>query len=120
MAVARFQKEGSASGGGRLNGISSGEERINMSSVADYQARVRELGCVVCMAHENIHNTVFLQLHHVESVRDGLSEYAVVPLCASHHQGPNGVHGLGRRGFQARYKLTDVDLLALVARELSK
>ena len=92
-------------------------------SVKDYQARVREIGCVLCR-HMNQYPQYHIalgaiELHHVESVRDGLSEYAVVPLHQQCHQGPNGVHGLGRRGFVARYKLTDVDLLALVAKELA-
>jgi hypothetical protein len=86
-----------------------------MSSVKAYQDRVRELGCVVC--EEKSHD---VQLHHVESVRDTLSEYAVVPLCEFHHTGAGGVHGLSRRAFVARYKLTDIDLLALVAKGLNK
>jgi hypothetical protein len=59
------------------------------------------------------------EIHHVESVRDELSDYAVVPLCPEHHRGATGVHGLRRRGFEMRYKLTDVDLLAMTARELN-
>jgi len=87
-------------------------------SVKSHQARVRALGCLIC----GLEGTwgVPASIHHVEAVRDELSEFAVVPLCYDHHQGPNGVHVLGRRGFVARYKLTDVDLLAIVNRELSK
>lgn len=88
-------------------------------SVKSYQDRVRALGCVVCEEVFGIVGPAH-SLHHVESVRDGLSEYAVVPLCNSHHQGESGVHGLGRRAFVARYKLTDIDLLALVAKGLNQ
>jgi hypothetical protein len=52
------------------------------------------------------------QLHHLESIRDGLSEWAVVPLTPEMHQGPNGMHGLSRRGFYNRYKLGEIELLA--------
>lgn len=89
-------------------------------SVKKYQDRVRALGCVVCL---HVRGASFFPadaVHHVESVRDGLSEYAIVPLCYDHHQGTNGIHGLSRRGFVAMYKLTDVDLLALVAKGLNK
>jgi hypothetical protein len=41
-------------------------------------------------------------------------------LCREHHQGPNGIHGLRRRGFEMRYKLTSIDLLALQAKYLWK
>lgn len=87
-------------------------------SVKDYQARVREIGCIVCK-QTGFYIASPLELHHVESIRDGLSEYAVIPLCYDHHQGPEGVHGLRRRVFEMRYKLTDVDMLALVAKELA-
>lgn len=89
-----------------------------MTKVDKYHSRVREIGCVVCN-HLGVYRASVLELHHVESIRDKLSEYAVVPLCHDHHQGPEGVHGLHRRTFEMRYKLTDVDMLALVARELA-
>lgn len=88
-------------------------------SVESYQARVRQLGCIICLEFP-APNCGALTLHHVESIRDGLSEYAVVPLGHYHHQGAGGVHGLSRSVFVMRYKMTDVDLLALVARELDR
>jgi len=84
----------------------------------DYESRVRELGCILCV-HVGMARTP-AAIHHIESIRDGLSAYAIVPLCREHHQGPNGVHGLSRRGFEARYKLTEIDLMAMVARELNR
>lgn len=88
-----------------------------MSKVEDYHARVRAINCIICK-QLGLGPTP-AAIHHVESIRDGLSEYAVVPLCYDHHQGPEGVHGLRRRVFEMRYRLTDVDMLALVAKELS-
>jgi len=81
-----------------------------------YESMVRGIGCIVCL-HLDLGRTP-AAIHHVESVRDGLSAYAIVPLCYEHHQGATGVHGLSRRGFESMYKLTDIDLLAMVAREL--
>lgn len=60
------------------------------------------------------------EAHHVESVRDDLSDYATAALCHEHHQGPNGVHGLRRRGFETRYKLNDIDLVAMTVRLLDR
>lgn len=88
-------------------------------SARDYIERVRGLRCVVCTMMGLPQSTV-TEAHHVESVRDGLSDYATVALCVDHHQGPNGVHGLRRRGFEARYKLSDVDLIALTIRQLDR
>jgi hypothetical protein len=80
--------------------------------------RVSDLGCILCR-HLGL-GVSPAEIHHVESIKDGLSDFAVVPLCQEHHRGPTGVHGLRRRGFEATYKLTDIDLLAMVNRELSK
>lgn len=86
-------------------------------SAKDYENRVREIGCVLCR-HLGLGKSP-ASIHHVEAIRDGLSDYAIIPLCYDHHQGPSGVHGLHRRGFEARYKLTEIDLLALVNKALN-
>lgn len=87
-------------------------------SVKNYLNSVAEIGCILCQ-HLGYGKTP-AEIHHVESVRDELSDYAVVPLCPEHHRGATGVHGLRRRGFEMRYKLSDIDLLAMTARELSR
>ena len=87
-------------------------------SFQDYHSRVRDLGCIICK--EMSLGFTPAAIHHVESIRDGLSEYAVIPLCYDHHQGPEGVHGLRRKVFEMRYRLTDVDMMALVNKALHK
>jgi predicted metal-binding protein len=88
-------------------------------SAKSYLERVRSLRCVVCTLMGEVQSTP-TQAHHVESVRDGLSDYATVALCHWHHQGAGGVHKLSRRGFETRYKLTDIDLIALTIRALDR
>jgi hypothetical protein len=88
-------------------------------SIEDHIERIHELPCVVC-GHLGLPPTFPVSGHHLESVRDALSEYAQVPLCPTHHVGPDGVHGLSRRGFEARYKLSQIDLLALTIKALEK
>ena len=87
--------------------------------MSDYLERVRSCRCVVC-AVMGIQQTTPTAAHHLESVRDGLSDYASVAVCFDHHQGPNGIHGLSRRAFEMRYKLTPIDLLALTVRQMDK
>ena len=36
-----------------------------------------------------------------------------IPVCVEHHRGASGIHGLGRKGFYARYKVGELDLLAV-------
>ena len=49
------------------------------------------------------------------------NDWLVAPLCPECHRGPNGFHGLGgERPFRARYKLGEVELMALTLEELDK
>jgi hypothetical protein len=62
------------------------------------------------------------EIHHL---RDGsgmsqrASNWLIVPLCAEHHRGDSGLHGLGTRGFEARYRLSELDLLASTIRAVA-
>jgi len=76
--------------------------------------RVARLGCVLCMmlGPQQITRTT---VHHIK-VGTGIGErsqhYLTAALCDEHHQGPNGLHGLGTKGFYLRYKVDELDLLA--------
>jgi hypothetical protein len=79
-----------------------------------YETRLRQLPCVVghvmglaCQCEE---------LHHAGEHTER-NDWAQVPLCRAHHQGPLGIHGLHRRAFEMRYQLSDVKMLA-VTRQL--
>ncbi len=78
-----------------------------------YEARLRLLPCVVgfvtgegCPCHD---------LHHVGPA-DERDDTNQVPLCRPHHTGANGIHGLHRREFAMRYKLSDLKMLAITRR----
>lgn len=80
---------------------------------AQFEARLRALPCIVgtvtgqgCRCEE---------LHHVGPA-DERDDANQVPLCHEHHEGPTGVHGLHRRAFHARYKLSDLQMLAITRR----
>jgi hypothetical protein len=85
----------------------------------DHLERIHSLPCVVCV-HLGVPPQYPTFAHHIESVRDKLSDYATIPTCETHHVGPDGVHGLSRRGFEARYKLSQIDLLSLTIKALDK
>jgi hypothetical protein len=53
-------------------------------------------------------------------MRQRASHFLAVPLCAEHHLGRIGLHGLGRRAFYHRYKLDELDLLALTLEALAR
>lgn len=86
-----------------------------------HMARVGSLGCVLC-AHMGIPQEGRTTVHHIREGQ-GASQRAqdvlTVALCEACHQGPNGLHGLGRKGFYARYKLDELDLLAMTLEQLA-
>lgn len=79
-------------------------------NLQQFETRLRMLPCVVC--HHMGIDQPCEELHHAGSATDR-SDWNQVPLCRGCHQGPNGIHGLRRRGFEARYRITEMDLLAI-------
>ena len=79
-------------------------------NVKQYEARLRLLPCVVC-AHVGQHRPCE-ELHHAGAATDR-DDWNQIPLCHEHHQGATGIHGLRRRAFEARYRTTELKLIAL-------
>ena len=75
-----------------------------------FMQRVARLPCQICEM-QGIDGSPS-EVHHVFDA-DRRSDWLVVPLCAEHHRGASGVHGLHRRGFEARYKVSDEDLISM-------
>jgi hypothetical protein len=79
-----------------------------------FDARCRLLPCVVCVALEVIPPMPCHELHHLGDPNTvERDEKAKVPICFDHHQGPNGIHGLRRRGFATVTQLSDLRLLTI-------
>lgn len=78
-----------------------------------HKNRVAALGCILC--RQLGYGETPPQLHHVregQGMSQRASDMLVIPLCPEHHQGGTGLHGLGTREFERRYKTTELDLLA--------
>lgn len=86
-----------------------------------HMGRVAELDCVLCR-HLGYGNTP-AQVHHILQDR-GLGQrsphFLTIPLCPPHHTGANGIHQLKSSGFYTRYKLDELDLLAMTIRQLTE
>ncbi len=79
-----------------------------------WKSKVAALGCILCR-HLGLGETPAC-LHHVregQGLSQRASDWLVIPLCKEHHQGDSGWHGLGPGGFYQRYKLDELDLLAM-------
>lgn len=79
--------------------------------------KVARLGCILCKMQGNEGTPA--ELHHIR--RTGKRSNApVIPLCPYHHRGSGGIHGMGRKGFERAYKLTEEELLEMVLGEIGE
>lgn len=81
-------------------------ERLHMGKVA-------ALGCLICrrLGYEGTE----AEVHHLREGQGGAqraSGFLTVPLCPEHHRGASGLHGLGTRMFERRYRVDELGLLA--------
>ncbi len=75
---------------------------------------LHELPCVVTLALEGRRVRAEV-VHHIESVRDELSDYGGVPMTDYWHK---ELHRLSRRGFENRTKLSEIDMLCITIKLL--
>lgn len=73
--------------------------------------RIETRPCVLCR-YLGLADDSPASCHHLQTNRLRKNE-ETIPLCWHHHQGPEGIHGLGKKGFERRYKVSEADLLAL-------
>lgn len=77
-----------------------------------HKAALAELGCVLCRRLFPWIEPGPVELHHLRTGGWGKGDFTtLIPLCAEHHRGNSGVHGLGTKGFVKRYGITQADLL---------
>lgn len=73
---------------------------------------VASLGCIIC-------GNPTVQIHHVRRFGETRKHSNATPLCWLHHQGPEGIHHLGKREWERRYMSQD-ELLAETRRRLEE
>lgn len=81
--------------------------------------QVKGLACLVCEVM-GLPAAPPTDAHHITQGGRRVSHYAVLPLCRPHHEGPDGIHTLHESGFEHRYKLTNLKMLAMVTERLAK
>lgn len=85
-----------------------------------HMGRVAQVPCVLC-AHLGL-GIGQAEVHHIregQGASQRASDMLTAALCPEHHRGASGVHGLGVKGFYTRYKLTELDLLAMTLEALA-
>lgn len=78
---------------------------------------VVEIGCILCARLDTPGTPA--EIHHLRDGQ-GMGQRApytdTIGLCAFYHRGPGGYHGMGKRAFEARYGVTERELLSDVRR----
>jgi len=78
----------------------------------EHYRKVAALGCCVCHQLHGPHDPGPVELHHLRTGGWGKENYlTVMPLCVEHHRGDTGIHGLGTKGFEKYYGITQQSLL---------
>ena len=75
--------------------------------------KIARLGCILCRTAFGVQDSP-AELHHYRRFGQPRSASDILPLCPEHHRGNSGVHGLGRKGFEAKWKVTQDTLLEKV------
>ena len=75
--------------------------------------KIARLGCILCRTAFGVQDSP-AELHHYRRFGQPRSASDILPLCPEHHRGNTGVHGLGRKGFEAKWGVTQDTLLEKV------
>ena len=87
-----------------------------------YMGRIAALPCVLC-THLDMPQEGRTFVHHAKEgtgIGQRSQDWLGIALCHEHHQGASGVHGLGTKGFYMRYRLDEMDLLAMTIEALAR
>lgn len=81
----------------------------------DWLSRVAALPCCICKC-------AGVEVHHIRTgvgMGKRAGHYETIPLCFEHHMGNSGIHGLGRKAFERKYSITELELLKEVYNKLA-
>ena len=81
--------------------------------------KIARLGCILCSEVLGFAGSP-AELHHIRRFGGKRSSSPVIPLCPEHHRGNSGVHGLGAKGFERKWGVTQEGLLEQVNKKLGE
>ena len=78
----------------------------------EHKSKVAALGCALCYHLHGEHEPGPVELHHLRSGGWGKGDFmTLIPLCAEHHRGNSGIHGMGTKAFERHYGVTQQELI---------
>ena len=93
-----------------------------MSPAQRHKNKVAALGCCVCR-RLGFQPAIPAEVHHVAEGSGLRSDFSIAPLCAEHHRGKSGLHGLKAKRFCSFYRVpgeVEYGLLVWVNEDLAR
>ena len=87
----------------------------------EYMSAIADMGCILCRLLR--YGATPAEVHHLRTgvgMGKRASHLDAIPLCAEHHRGNSGIHGMGRKAFERHYGLTERELLAKTKAQLEQ
>lgn len=81
------------------------------SKTKKHYGEVANLGCVLCLFLKL--GQTPCEIHHIRRYGGKRDNAPVIGLCVEHHRGNTGLHGLGAKGFEKKYGISQEFLLEL-------
>ena len=81
--------------------------------------KIARLGCILCSAVLGYKDSP-AELHHIIRFGGKRSLASLIPLCPEHLRGNTGVHGLGAKGFEKKWGVSQETLLERVEENLAQ
>jgi hypothetical protein len=85
----------------------------------EHYNKVANLGCILC-CYLNLGKGGGIEIHHIRRFGGKRDNAPVIGLCPEHHRGNKGVHGLGHKGFEKHYGISEHELLDLTTAALTR
>ena len=79
---------------------------------------VASIGCILCR-YLDLGQTP-CEIHHIRRFGGKRENAPVIGLCPEHHRGNTGVHGLGHKGFERHYGISEHELLDLTNKAITQ
>lgn len=80
-----------------------------------WKTKLADMACLICERIHGQHAGGYVELHHLRSGGFGKGNYkTLIPLCANHHRGKEGIHTLGTKAWERHFDVSQKDLLNLI------
>ena len=69
-----------------------------------HMQKMVEYGCMICRHFESVDDLPPCNIHHIRDKTGlGIKDKDMIPLCWHHHQGPDGIHHIGKKAWEEKY-----------------